>query len=201
MIDGVIKYNLHFDKSEPLDKSLWQEIQAIRKKLKNLNLIGEKDGIGYGNISQRVSKTSFVITGTATGHLDELDENHYSFVKEYNDREFFLNSTGACKPSSEALTHGSIYNLNDEIRAVIHVHSKDLWSYMLKNDFLTTNDALYGSIRLIDEVQKIYQNINPLDNPIFVMPSHEDGVIAFGKNLDEALESLLLVYKLSLKNG
>lgn len=90
MIDGVIKYNLNFNKSKPLKKSLWEEIQKVRKKLHDIDLIGEKDGIGFGNISQRISEKSFVITGTQTGHLKALDENHYSLIEDFNDREFFF---------------------------------------------------------------------------------------------------------------
>ncbi len=191
MIDGVIKYNLNFNKSKPLEKPLWQDIEKVRKKLHDINLIGEKDGIGFGNISKRVSKKSFVITGTQTGHLKNLDENHYSFIKEYNDREFYLNSFGAIKPSSEALTHGTIYNLNQNINAIIHIHSKKLWEFMLKNNYHKTDNVPYGSVQMIDEVNRIYQNIDPLTKPLFVMSGHEDGIIAFGRDLDEALEVVL----------
>ena len=191
MIDGVIKYNLNFNKSEPLKKSLWEDIEKVRIKLHDINLIGEKDGIGFGNISQRISEKSFVITGTQTGHLKDLDKNHYSFVKNYNDREFFLDSCGACQPSSEALTHGTIYDLSPKINAVIHIHSKKLWNFMLANNYHKTAKVPYGSIQMIDEVQRIYQNIDPLSKPLFVMSGHEDGIISFGKDLDEALEVIL----------
>jgi ribulose-5-phosphate 4-epimerase/fuculose-1-phosphate aldolase len=186
MIDGIIKYNFDFTKSVPLKKSLWKKIEKTRERLYALKLIGIKEGIGYGNISQRISQHSFVITGTQTGHLKSLDNRDYSLIEDYNDKEFFLKSSGAIKPSSEALTHGTIYNLSPNIGAVIHIHSKTMWNFMLKNSYKKTQNVPYGSTQMIEEVQRIYQNNNPLKNSKFVMSGHEEGVITFGKNLKEA---------------
>lgn len=186
MIDGIIKYNFDFEKSEPLEKELWGEIEEVRERLYALGLIGEKDGIGYGNISRKISQDSFVITGTQTGHLDSLKENHYSLINSYDDEKFYLKSSGAIKPSSEALTHGTIYNLSLDIGAVIHIHSKSLWDFMLKNGYKKTEDVLYGSQEMIEEVRRVYKDINPLQNPKFVMSGHEEGVMSFGKDLKEA---------------
>ncbi len=186
MIDGVIKYNFDFKKSSPLEKSLYQEIEEVRERLFALGQIGEKDGIGYGNISQRVSKKSFVITGTQTGALKSLDAKHYALIEDYDDEKFFLKSSGAIKPSSEALTHGTIYNLSPNIKAVIHIHSKRLWDFMLERDYKRSEDVPYGSVLMIEEVKRIYKDTNPLKEPKFVMSGHEEGIIVFGKNLIDA---------------
>ncbi len=186
MIDGVIKYNLDFIKSHPVEKSLWENIEMTRERLFALGLIGEKDGIGYGNISERLDKDSFIITGTQTGNLNSLDAKHYSLIEAYNNEKFYLKSSGAIKPSSEALTHGTIYHLSPEIGAVIHIHSKSLWDFMLKKEYKRTKNVPYGSSQMIKEVKKIYQDINPLKNPKFVMSGHEEGIITFGKTLKEA---------------
>ena len=193
MIDGVIKYNFDFQKSLPLNESQFIEIEEVRRRLFALGLIGVSNGIGYGNISQRVDRDSFVITGTQTGHLPNLSANHYSLIEEYDDKEFYLKSSGFIKPSSEALTHGTIYNLSDKIGAVIHIHSNRLWKFMLDRDYLTTASVEYGSIEMIDEVNIIFSDINPLDNPKFVMLGHEDGVMVFAKNLSKAEEVLLKI--------
>ena len=186
MIDGVIKYQLDFTPTSPLEPSSFLEIERVRERLFALKLIGVQEGIGYGNISQRVDGGSFVITGTQTGHLEKLEDKHYSLIEEYRDREFYLKSSGAIKPSSEALTHGTIYNLDKDINAVIHVHSKSMWRFMLKGDYLKTEDVEYGSIEMIEEVNRIFSNTNPLLNPKFVMTGHEDGVMMFGRDLKEA---------------
>lgn len=191
MIDGVIKYQLEFTPSTPLKTSEFEAIEQVRKRLFALKLIGVQDGIGYGNISQKIDENSFIITGTQTGHLSSLNENHYSRIDEYQDREFYLKSSGAIKPSSEALTHGTIYNLHPDIKAVIHIHSKALWKFMLKSqNYLKTKDVEYGSMEMIEEVNRVFSTINPLTNPKFVMSGHEDGVMVFGKSLKEAEISL-----------
>jgi len=187
MIDGIIKYHFDFEPSMPLDDSLCSEINATRKRLFALKLIGvSSEGIGYGNISQRVNKDSFVITGTQTGHLSKLNASHYSLIKEYRDQEFYLKSTGAIKPSSEALTHGTIYNLSDKIGAVIHIHSNKIWQFMLNKDYLSTAKVEYGSSEMIEAVNQIYKDIDPLSNPKFVMAGHKEGIMSFGRNLYEA---------------
>jgi ribulose-5-phosphate 4-epimerase/fuculose-1-phosphate aldolase len=187
VIDGIIKYNFDFQKSDPLEEEQFFKIEALRKRLYALGLIGVyADGVGYGNISQRVDVDSFVITGTQTGHLKSLGAEDYAFVEAYNDKEFYLKSSGSIKPSSEALTHGTIYNLSDNIEAVIHIHSKVVWEFMLKNTYLKTADVEYGTVAMIDEVNRIFSTIDPLSNPKFVMAGHEEGVMTFGKDLDEA---------------
>jgi len=194
MIDGVIKYTFDFQKSEPLKQEQFTEIESLRKRLFALDLIGVTDeGIGFGNISQRVNRDSFVITGTQTGHLAKLQGEHYSLIEAYNDKEFYLKSSGAIKPSSEALTHGTIYNLSSDISAVIHIHSKVIWNFMLQNNYLKTKNVEYGTEEMIDEVNRIFSTIEPLDNPKFVMAGHEDGVIIFGTDL---LSAELTLYKI-----
>lgn len=193
MIDGIIKYNFDFQELEPLDKDLWKKIEEVRERLYALKLIGVKDGIGYGNISERLGKNSFVITGTQTGDLHALSAQHYSLIEAYNDEKFFLKSSGAIKPSSEALTHGTIYNLSPEIGAVIHIHSKILWDFMLNENYKKTENVPYGSTEMIEEVKRIYKDDNPLKNPKFVMSGHEEGIISFGKTLKEAELALLKI--------
>ena len=194
MIDGVIKYNFDFQASEPLDESLFLDIEAVRERLFALNLIGVTvDGIGFGNISQRVNSNSFVITGTQTGHLENLDASSYALIEAYDDKEFYLKSSGVIKPSSEALTHGMIYNLSPNIGAIIHIHSKSIWNFMLSNDYLKTKNVEYGSTEMIDEVNRLFSTIEPLSNPKFAMAGHEDGVIVFCKTISEAE---LILYKI-----
>ena len=184
MIDGIIKYDFQFTKSKPLSVEKFSEIETLRERLYALNLIGvTKEGIGFGNISQRTDTNSFIITGTQTGHLANLSGKHYSLVKAYNDKKFYLKSSGSKKPSSEALTHGTIYNLSSNIKAVIHIHSKEIWNFMLTHNYLKTKNVKYGSVKMINEVNRIFANIKPLSNPKFVMAGHEDGVMVFGEDL------------------
>jgi hypothetical protein len=118
--------------------------------------------------------------------LAQLGAEHYALVEAFDDRTFYLKSSGAVKPSSEALTHGTVYNLSSEIGAVIHIHSKKIWNFMLEGTYLKTADVEYGTEAMIDEVNRIYTTIDPLSNPKFVMAGHEEGVMVFGRDLVEA---------------
>ena len=186
MTDGVIKYNFHFTPTAPLPKTAWEEIEAVRERLFAMKLIGEKAQIGYGNISRRIDNERFIITGTQTGHLPNLTAEHYAQIDAWNDETFTIHSSGATKPSSEALTHATIYNLSPDIKAVIHIHSKTIWNFMLNHHYPQTADVPYGSREMIEAVKALYRHQNPLHEPKFVMKGHEEGVMTFGRDLREA---------------
>lgn len=186
-MEGVVKYNITFNKSKALKRSLVNPIETCRERLYAMGLVGAyPDGIGYGNISQRTESEAFVITGTQTGHLSNLTPRYYSLVEECDDRSFSLKASGAVKPSSEALTHGTIYGLDDKIRAVIHIHSMSLWKFMLSGQYLRTKNVEYGTTQMIEEVERIYRDINPLEQPLFAMAGHEEGIVCFAESIKEA---------------
>ena len=108
-------------------------------------------------------------------------------------KRFYLKSSGAIKPSSEALTHATVYGLDAEIGAVIHIHSFSLWNFMLNSPYKKTKNVPYGSVAMIQEVKRIYQNQNPFNEPIFAMSGHKECIISFGKTLKDAEISLYKV--------
>ena len=188
--EGVVKYSLEFKKTEPISSTCKDKIEAIREELYALNLIGAyEDGIGFGNISLK-NQDSFVITGTQTGHLKSLHVEDYSLVERVDFDTFTTYASGACKPSSEAITHACIYELDSKIQAVIHVHSEKLWRYMLENDFVSTSDVEYGSLEMVKDIQNIYANLEVSENRAFVMKGHFEGVFVFDKTLELAKKHL-----------
>ncbi len=199
MIDGVIKYSIeHTTKDTPAFND-YETLEALRSRLFTLGFIGVQDGIGYGNISVREkTKNSFFITATQTGDLDSLTSEYYTFISDYDFSKFQVTSQGRHQPSSEALSHAMIYDINSEINAVIHIHSKALWEFMKEKKTLATN-AEYGTAQMVEEIASLYENINPFDESIFVMRGHEDGIMAFGKNIKEAELTLYKMIKEYLK--
>lgn len=203
MIDGVIKYSLEYTQSESIEWKLCDEIEQIRKDLHNLGLIGVYDnGIGYGNISQIINNDKhFVITGTQTGHLKNLEAKDYSLITSVNLDTFKTIATGYTKPSSEAITHYTLYDIDKNIKAVIHIHSEVLWRFMLQNDYLATSDVEYGSIAMVKDVQAMYAEIDPLSKPLFVMKGHFEGIVTFGNKLEDAKSVLYRLINDYLKNN
>ena len=64
---------------------------------------------------------------------------------------------GASQASSESLTHAAIYEMDDGIHAVVHVHDPELWQH-LKNTFPTTDpDAAYGTPEMAREFARIWR--------------------------------------------
>ncbi|MCK4797016.1 MAG: class II aldolase/adducin family protein [Spirochaetes bacterium] len=203
MDEGIIKFKVEkWIKTSPFDENLWSEIELYRKKLNGITLIGfdKVNKIGYGNVSRRLmserGKNSFIITGSQTGHLSDLDGQHYSIIKS---ADFYNNSViceGPILPSSESISHAACYSFNDDINAVIHIHCQFLWEIFIKKAYLSTPyEAEYGSIELSNSIREIIKS-TPLKEPIIiVMKGHKEGIIIVGKSLSEITERLFQLYK------
>ena len=191
MIDGVIKYQIDHQEGGTPAFYDFKALETLRRRLFALGLIGENsEGIGYGNISMRYQESdTFFITATQTGDKSHLMQECYTYVNHYDFSTFTLSSQGAYKPSSEALSHAMIYSINPEIGAVIHIHSRPLWNFMIRNNSLHTT-AEYGTKMMVSEIASLYKERDPFRNNIFVMRGHEEGVISFGRNTDEAESAL-----------
>lgn len=185
--EGVIKFNCNWIQSGPLDISVVHKINACRDKLYRQNLIGvNSDGIGFGNISIRHNKNSFIISGSGTGAIPQLTNEHYTTVTTYNIAENSLTAIGPIIASSESLTHAIIYELDPTANAVIHIHNIVLWEYLLKQFPSTDAKVTYGTQEMAQEVKRLFAEKNLSQIKIFAMGGHEEGVIAFGKDCDEA---------------
>lgn len=193
MIDGVIKYSIEHQTADTPLFSGYEQLEALRTRLFSLGLIGEKDGIGYGNLSMRDENSkSFFITATQTGRKQTLSREYYTYISDYNFSTFKVISKGTHKPSSEALSHAMIYAIDERITTVIHIHSLALWKFMQeKSDLATT--AEYGTAEMVEEIAGLYANLDPMMNNAFVMKGHEEGIITFGQNIEEAEMALYAV--------
>ncbi len=199
MIDGVIKYHVQHNLGPAPEFSGFATIEPLRARLFALGLIGEKDGIGYGNLSQRhLVSQSFFITATQTGKQAALIQQQYTFINHYSFETFTVFSQGKYKPSSEALSHAMIYEIHPEITTIIHIHSAALWHHMQANRALATT-AEYGTAEMVTEIANLYKNINPFKHNAFVMQGHEDGIITFGRNIAEAEHALYQIIQAQLQ--
>ena len=212
MEEGVIKFKLDFSRAGPVDMQPLAELNQWRTILWQQALIGQDparyEGYGFGNVSQRIGsddaargKRCFVISGTQTGHLPELDNTHYTLVRTYDAASNAVSATGPIKPSSESLTHGMIYDLDNAIRIVLHVHSPDIWLAADSLGIPVTDSAVpYGTPQMAAEVQRLFNETDVNEQKIFSMGGHEDGVIAFGTSAEEAGEILLRTLDASRKH-
>ena len=194
--EGVIKYKLNHNNT-PLDRHIsLSEINAWRTILFKLKLIGQIEGkyggYGFGNISQRIAqstskKRQFIISGTQTGSLESLSTHHYCIVLEALPNKNSIKSAGETKPSSEALTHASVYEQNTSIQSVIHIHCPEIWNHTDKLKLpYTSADIPYGTPEMAKEVKRLLRTSGTEPTGIFSMLGHEDGIVAYSDSMEKA---------------
>ena len=196
--EGVIKYQLEYTSAPALAAEHVRELNAWRKILYLLQLIGQESdrygGYGFGNISQRVDKQRFVISGTQTGYLADLTAEHYATILECYPAQNRLVAEGPIRPSSESLTHGTVYGLDPDLCWVIHVHSPQIWQHTKALEIpCTTVMVDYGSPEMAAEVERLFRETDVAAQGIFSMAGHEDGIVAFGRTAQQA-GSIILTY-------
>lgn len=190
--EGVIKFNCNWIQDEPLNEALIRKLNAWRDKLYTLKLVGvTPEGIGYGNLSIRSKNNNqFIITGSSTGKFTTLGPEHYALVTEYNIEGNSLTTHGPIKASSESLTHAMIYECCKDAMAVFHVHDRALWKKLLHTLPATSKDVPYGTPEMAKEIQRLFNEHDLEKHKLFAMAGHQDGVVVFGKTVDEAGELL-----------
>lgn len=189
---GVVKFNCNWIKEDPLDDDLLIELNLLRDKMFDLGFIGvNEEGIGYGNMSIRFCENQFIITGSATGKLKKLTNQHYTKVVDYDLGNNSLTAVGPIIASSESLTHAVLYKYNKNINAVIHIHNKGLWENQINKIPTTNKNVEYGTPAMAEEIIRLLNETNLKNHKILVMAGHEDGIVSFGKDLTEA-ENVLL---------
>ncbi len=195
MDEGYIKFNCNWIKAEPVNENQISALNIWRDKLYILGLIGaDNNGIGFGNISTRFKNQEFLITGSATGGLNNLNECHYVLVNEYDLLQNRLTCTGPIKASSESLSHAAIYECSPETNAVIHVHCMDMWENLMHNVPTTSNNTKYGTPGMAYEIKRLFIKTTVAVDKILVMGGHKGGIISFGATLEEA--GIILLNKL-----
>lgn len=193
--DHIVKFRQEFVESERIEMPNLNELNAWRNILYNQKLIGENNGVGYGNMSQLLppfdaqkNKKRFIITGSQTGGFKYLSKEHYALVLEYDSRLNFVGiQKGPIMASSEAMTHGALYDLDNDTRFVFHAHSPEIWNNARKLSIpLTKKDVKYGTPEMIEEIKRLFSNTNVKDLSIFATEGHEEGIFTFGRTATQA---------------
>jgi len=171
------------------------ELNACRRKLLRLGLIGvDAKGIGFGNLSIR-DGANFYVTGSATGGIPELSPADCARVVAHDFKKNWLRYEGAALPSSESLTHAAVYESDAKAGAVIHCHNSRLWAALLNGIPSTPEVVEYGTTDMACEVTRLFQFTDVQSRKIFVMAGHEGGIVAFGKDLEEAFSVVMREWK------
>lgn len=193
--EGVIKFKLTLKRAPAPEMNQVIALEKWRALYFKLGLIGEYpiDKIGYGNLSSRLGKKVFIITGSQTGHLPHLQAHHYTKVIECDLKKGSVTAEGLIPPSSESLTHYGIYEANPAIQYVFHVHHQKLWEMLKNGPYDSINDDVaYGTQAMAEAAQNLLWNKT---SGIFVMKGHEDGIISYGATAEDAGRIILELYR------
>lgn len=168
------------------------ELEGWRRIFRRLGLLGQDparyDGLGFGNLSRRAltdaAESPFIISGTQTGGLERLGPAHYVVVTACDPLLNRVEAIGSIHPSSEALSHGVLYQTDPRIDWVMHLHSPEIFAAHTRLDLPVTDpDAPYGSPAMAAEIGRICPSAGWPG--LLVMGGHEDGILAFGATATE----------------
>ncbi len=197
-MEGVVKFNCHWSQSGTvISDEQYEIINYWREILFNMDLIGAyENGVCFGNISMRIrGGNQFIITGSATGEIPELEPGHYVKVNSFNIDDNAVQCVGPLKASSESLTHAAIYLADRDVNAIIHVHSIDLWNELIYK-VPTTNPAMdYGTVGLAKDIIRLFNDSDVFEKRIIAMAGDRAGILTFGHDMDEAVNVLMQYLK------
>jgi len=194
--DGVIQFDLQWRQAGVIRADLIA-LNAWRGVLWKLGLIGQDplryEGCDFGNVSQRHGAgQKFIISGSQTGHVAQTDASHYALVTGFNPDGNRVAAQGPVRPSSESMTHGVIYRLDDSVNCILHVHSPDIWNAASKLALpMTRSEVAYGTPGMASEVTRLFEETDVRVQGIFGMAGHQDGIIAFGSSAEAAGVALI----------
>lgn len=193
MNEGVIKFRCDWTREAiAVDPGALANICLWRSRLRRAGLVGAgSDGTGFGNLSVRLEEQTFLITGSGTSGLAELDSSHLAVVTRCSFEDNTVACRGLTPASSESMSHAAVYAACPDAGAVIHIHSEALWREYL-NELPTTDPALeYGTPELAVALQRLVRGLVNGNVQSVVMGGHPDGLLIFGPDLDGAGEEAL----------
>jgi ribulose-5-phosphate 4-epimerase/fuculose-1-phosphate aldolase len=189
--EGYIKYNINWI-NEPLKVAVPFQLIEWRDKMHELKQIGHYAdiNIGYGNISVKTDD-GFLISGTQTGDVYPIKFEHFTLVTDYDIQANSVTCRGEIKASSESMTHAAVYEADNSINAIIHIHNQKLWELLMDKVPTTQKEVPYGTPEMANEIFRLFKETKVKEEKIIVMAGHDEGIISFGANLKEAGEILL----------
>lgn len=192
--EGVVKYKAIHRQGPPIAVELCRDLISWRQILFELKMIGQDPdlygGAGYGNISRRVESTNppvFWITGTQTGGFPQINPRDFAKVENYDASANTVHCSGPIAASSEAMTHGAVYEADPAIQFVFHTHCALIWKNSKALQLLETPAEIeYGTPEMAACVTELSKNPKWNQDQAFTMAGHEDGVFTFGKTAEHA---------------
>jgi methylthioribose-1-phosphate isomerase len=197
--EGYVKYTTIHTWAPAIEASQFSELNNARTRLFNLGLLGvNPQGVGFGNVSIRLKGGEFLISGTATGAAPELTSAEYCLVNSFDLAQNRIVSMGPVQASSEAMTHGAVYQSCSGAKCVIHIHSGFIFNGMIRDKYpATAKNAAYGTPEIAFAISQCVQELGT-DEGAVVLAGHAEGIIVWGPTVERALK---IVQSLDIQYG
>lgn len=199
--EGIIKFNCNLIEEAPPIYEQINELILIRNVLYKYDLIGCRDGIGFGNVSKRLSGNIFAVSGSGSGCHDALINEDFSIVSDFDIENNSITCKGIIKASSESLTHAALYKSVPEINYIIHIHNLQMWDFMIAKNYMSlSSNADYGTVQTAIETIELAGRINVLPDGA-VMKGHREGILFFGRDIKSLRLFIENIYKEAVIKG
>lgn len=190
MKEGKIRFKSIFVSDEVPSDARIDELKEWSEIFQRNGLTPEIEGNYTGNLSFR-SKEGFVITGSGLKSKENLSNDCFVYVKNYDEQSNTVYIEGSRQPSSEAVMHFLIYKTRKEVNAIFHGHNDAIIMNAEKLEFpVTEKEHEPGTIELAKEVLKVLG-----DKKLIVLKNH--GFVSLGRTMKEAGELALATLKRS----
>lgn len=214
VVEGVHRFHVEH-RAEPvigkrvLSRRIVSRIAALddwRCVLRRFGWLGRDanryEGYGFGNLSLRLppfdarpGQRAFLVSASQTGERACLGTDGYAIVESYDVDANRVVSRGPALPSSESLTHGVLYDLDPRWRAVVHVHSAELWSAAARDGLPATGETSEaGTDEIAREIRRMAGSAELSTHRLLWMPGHRDGLLSVGATLGDAVAPLLQLW-------
>jgi hypothetical protein len=193
--ENVSKCRLTLKRAPAPEQNLVIALEKWRALFFRLGLIGEcqTEKIGYGNLSSRLLKKNFIITGNQTGHLANLQSHHYTRVIECDLKKGFITAEGPLPPGKEAMGHYCIYDLNPQVNFIFEVRHQHLRSLLAQQENLSLKEnILFGTLQMSWATNEL---IAGKDSGLFIFEGHPEVIISYGATAEETGKNLLELYR------
>jgi L-ribulose-5-phosphate 4-epimerase len=105
---NVIRFHAEHKLEAACTETDMLDLVKWRSKLHKEGLVGQDparyEGLGYGNLSKKIREGTYLITGSQTGHLENLSPHEFAKITGFDPAENKVWSSGMCRPSSETMT-------------------------------------------------------------------------------------------------
>jgi len=183
-----LKFKVNFISDEIPDEKELKELREWCNQFEKNNLLRTSSSNTLGNMSFRI-EDGFIITATSLKSKENLPNDSFVRVFNYDVYKNSLYVEGNKEPSSDSIMHYLIYNTRGEINAIFHGNNDAILKNAEKLKLpITKTETEQDAMSFANAVLDVLG-----DNNFVVIKNH--GFVALGRNMKETGELVLDILK------